>query len=61
MAEFVANAVQEWITAIGAQTAYIEPGSPWQNGYFESLTGISRAYDYALHKAQIIVENCRRH
>ena len=30
--EFVAETVREWITAVGAQTAYIEPGSPWENG-----------------------------
>jgi len=30
--EFVAKAVREWITAVGAKTAYIEPGSPWENG-----------------------------
>ncbi len=35
--EFVAKAVQEWITAVGAKTAYIEPGSPWENGYVESF------------------------
>jgi putative transposase len=31
--EFVAQAVRARITAVGAQTAYIEPGSPWENGY----------------------------
>src|SRR4051794_10660424 len=31
--EFVAKAVQEWITAVGAKTAYITLGSPWENGY----------------------------
>jgi putative transposase len=35
--EFVAKAVREWITAVGARTAFIEPGSPWQNGYCESF------------------------
>ena len=35
--EFVAKAVREWIAAVGAKTAYIEPGSPWENGYFESF------------------------
>ena len=35
--EFVAKAVQEWIAAVGAKTAYIEPGSPWENGYIESF------------------------
>ena len=35
--EFIAKAVREWITAVGAKTAYIEPGSPWENGYCESF------------------------
>ena len=35
--EFVAKAVQEWITAVGAKTAYIAPGSPWENGFIESF------------------------
>jgi putative transposase len=34
--EFVAKAVQDWIAAVGAKTAYIAPGSPWENGYIES-------------------------
>src|SRR3954453_548022 len=35
--EFVAKAVQRWITAVGAKAAYIAPGSPWENGYVESF------------------------
>jgi transposase InsO family protein len=35
--EFVATAVQEWIAAVGAKTAYIAPGSPWENGFVESF------------------------
>src|SRR3954454_8047441 len=35
--EFVAQTVQAWITAVGAKTAYITPGSPWENGYVESF------------------------
>jgi transposase InsO family protein len=35
--EFVAKAVQKWITAVGAKTAYIAPGSPWENGFIESF------------------------
>ena len=30
--EFLAKAVQDWIAAVGARTAYIAPGSPWENG-----------------------------
>jgi transposase InsO family protein len=35
--EFLAKAVQEWIAAVGAKTAYITPGSPWENGFVESF------------------------
>ena len=35
--EFVAKRVQSWIRAVGAKTAYIAPGSPWENGYIESF------------------------
>lgn len=35
--EFVAQAVQDWIKAVGAKTAHIEPGSPSENGYCESF------------------------
>jgi transposase InsO family protein len=35
--EFIAEAVQKWIAAVGSKTAYIAPGSPWENGYVESF------------------------
>ena len=35
--EFIAKSVQAWIAAVGAKTAYIAPGSPWENGYVESF------------------------
>ena len=35
--EFIAEAVRQWIKAVGAETANIEPGSPWENGYCESF------------------------
>ena len=31
--EFIAKKVRAWIGAVGAKTAFIEPGSPWENGY----------------------------
>ena len=40
--EFVAQAVRDWIAAVGAKTAYIEPGSPWENGYCKSFNGRMR-------------------
>ena len=46
--EFVAKAVQEWIAAVGTKTAYIERGSPWENGYIESFN--ARLRDELLYK-----------
>ena len=36
-AEFIAEKVRAWIAAVGAKTAFIEPGSPWEIGYYESF------------------------
>lgn len=65
--EFIATAVQDWITAVGAKTAYIAPGSPWENGYIESFNARLRdelldgEIFYTLKEARIIVESWRRH
>jgi len=65
--EFVAKAVQDWITAVGAKTAYIAPGSPWENGYIESFNARLRdelldgEIFYTLREAEIVIENWRRH
>ena len=65
--EFVAGAVQEWITAVGARTAYIAPGSPWENGYVESFNARLRdelldgEIFYSLREAQVVIESWRRH
>ena len=37
--EFIAQAVRQWIVAVGAKTAFIEKVSPWENGYVESFNG----------------------
>ena len=37
--EFTARIVRQWLKRIGVQTLYIEPGSPWENGYNESFNG----------------------
>ena len=37
--EFAAQAVQQWLGNQGCQTLYIEPGSPWENGFIESFIG----------------------
>jgi transposase InsO family protein len=65
--EFVAKAVKTWITAVGAKTAYIAPGSPWENGYIESFNSKLRdellniEIFYSLKEAKIIIEGWRRH
>ncbi len=65
--EFVAKAVQDWIAAVGAKTAYIEPGSPWENGYIESFNArlrdelLNGEIFYTLREPQIIIESWRRH
>ena len=37
--EFTATVVREWLSNIGVETLFIEPGSPWENGYVESFNG----------------------
>jgi len=65
--EFVAQAVRDWIAAVGAKTAFIEPGSPWENGYVESFNArfrdelLNREIFYSLREAQIIIEGWRKH
>lgn len=65
--EFIAKAVRDWITAVGARTAFIAPGSPWENGYCESFN--SKLRDelldgeilYSLAEARIVIEEWRQH
>jgi transposase InsO family protein len=63
----VAQAVRGWIKAVGAKTAYIEPDSPWENGYCESCNArfrdelLNGKVFYTLKEAQIIIEQWRRH
>jgi transposase InsO family protein len=65
--EFVAKAVQAWITAVGAKAAYIAPGSPWENGFVESFNARLRdelldgEIFYSLREAQVVIESWRRH
>src|SRR5262249_7124519 len=64
--EFVAEAVQAWITAVGAKIAYIERGSPWENGYVESFNArlrdelLSGEIFYTLRQAGTVSERWRR-
>ena len=65
--EFVAKAVQGWIGGVGAKTAFIEPGSPWENGYVESFNGklrdelLNAEVFHTLAEARVLIEQWRRH
>ena len=65
--EFVAQAVRDWIEAVGAKATTIEPGSPWGNGYCESFSArlrdalLNGEIFYRLKEAQIIIEQWRWH
>jgi transposase InsO family protein len=64
--EFTAKAVREWLSRVNVQTLFIEPGSPWENGYVESFNGklrdelLDREIFYTLTEAQVLVEQWRR-
>jgi len=64
--EFTAKALREWLQRIGAKTLYIEPGSPWENGYCESFNGTLRdellngEIFYSLKEVRIVIERWRR-
>ena len=59
--------MRDWIEAVGAKTAFIEPGSPWENGYCESFNARLRnelldgEIFYTLREAQILIERWRKH
>ena len=65
--EFIAKNVRSWLGRIGVKTLYIEPGSPWENGYCESFN--SKLRDEVLNvelfttlrEAQVLIERWRRH
>ena len=64
--EFTANAVRDWLRRLGVKTLFIEPGSPWENGYIESFNGklrdelLNGEIFYSLKEPQVIIENWRR-
>jgi transposase InsO family protein len=66
-AEFTAKAVRGWLKRLGVKTLYIEPGSPWENGYIESFNGKLRdellngeIFDTVL-EARVLLERWRKH
>jgi len=64
--EFVAKAVRSWLSELGVATLFIEPASPWENGYIESFNGklrdelLNGDLFYTLREAQILIANWRR-
>jgi transposase InsO family protein len=65
--EFTAKVVREWLTRLGIQTLFIEPGSPWENGYVESFIGklrdelLNGEIFYTLNEARVLIEDWRQH
>lgn len=64
--EFTAKAVRGWLERLGVRTAFIEPGSPWENGYNESFNGklrdelLNGEIFYNLKEAKVLIENWRK-
>jgi len=60
-----ANAIKKWLEDKHVETLYIEPGSPWENGYAESFNGklrdevLNRELFYSVKEAEVIVEDWR--
>jgi len=63
--EFIANAIKKWLKKKHVKTLYIEPGSPWENGYIESFNGkfrdeiLNREVFYSVKEAKVVVEDWR--
>ncbi len=64
--EFTANAVRNWLGRVGVGTLFIEPGSPWENGYVESFNGklrdelLNREVFYTLDEVRVLTEMWRQ-
>ena len=64
--EFTAKAVRDWLTRLEVKTLFIEPGSPWENGYIESFNGklrdelLNREIFTTLLEAKVLIENWRK-
>lgn len=64
--EFTAQRVRDWLDTLKVKPLFIEPGSPWENGYIESFNGkmrdelLNREIFYTLAEAQVLIEDWRR-
>lgn len=65
--EFVAKRVRKWLSDLQVNALFIEPGSPWENGYVESFNGklrdelLNGEVFYTVQEARVLVERWRRH
>jgi putative transposase len=65
--EFIAKRVRDWLERLQVRPLYIEPGSPWENGYIESFNGKMRdellnlEIFYSLKEAQVLIEMWRKY
>ena len=64
--EFIARRIQDWCATAGIQTLYIQPGSPWQNGFIESFHSrfrnecLTPEIFFSIAEARVVVEDYRR-
>jgi putative transposase len=64
--EFTAREIRKWLARLGVKTLFIEPGSPWENGYIESFNGklrdelLNREVFTTLIEARVLIEEWRR-
>ncbi len=64
--EFTAKAIRKWLSSVGVKTLFIEPGSPWENGYIESFNGklrdelLNREIFTTLIEARVLIEQWKR-
>jgi putative transposase len=65
--EFVAKDLRKWLANTGAKTLYIEPGSPWENGYCESFNSklrdefLNGEIFYSIKELRVLAERWRVH
>jgi transposase InsO family protein len=64
--EFTARAVRKWLQQLGVKTLFIEPGSPWENGYIESFNGkmrdelLNREIFTTMEEARVLISESRK-
>ena len=65
--EMIARVLPQWLSGLGTKSLYIEPGSPWENGYCKSFNGklrdelLNGEIFYNPREAQVVIENWRIH